>query len=109
MPRCFQVHAADNVATLLDDIQTSAVEILGPAAQGQSIAARESIKLGHKLALRAIKSGDAIVKYGEVIGSASRDIAPGEWVHLHNCVSRFDERSKTLDVQTGAVTDTIYE
>jgi hypothetical protein len=44
-----------------------------------------------------------------VIGSASRDIAPGEWVHLHNCVSRFDERSKTLDVQTGAVTDTIYE
>jgi hypothetical protein len=109
MPRCFQVHASDNVATLLDDVENSSVEILGPAARELSIVATEPIKLGHKLALRKIAGGEAIVKYGEVIGEASRDIVPGEWVHLHNCVSRFDERSKTLDVQTGAVTDTKYE
>ncbi len=36
------------------------------------------------MALRAIAKGEPIVKYGEVIGNAVRDISEGEWVHVHN-------------------------
>ena len=31
--------------------------------------------------------GDNVLKYGEVIGKASRAISPGDWVHIHNVES----------------------
>ena len=43
--------------------------------------ARHNIDAGHKVALTAIATGDAIIKYGQVIGRASRDIDVGE-LHL---------------------------
>ncbi|WP_033923398.1 UxaA family hydrolase [Sphingomonas sp. 37zxx] len=39
----------------------------------------------HKVAVRAIAPGQAILKYGQPIGIATRDIAAGEHVHVHNC------------------------
>jgi altronate hydrolase len=42
------------------------------------------VKMGHKFAVRAIKEGDAIYKYGQIIGFAGRDIPPGDHVHVHN-------------------------
>ena len=39
---------------------------------------------GHKYARRAIRAGENVVKYGMPIGHATRDIAPGEHVHVHN-------------------------
>jgi len=44
---------------------------------------------GHKVACRAIAAGAKILKYGVPIGSATRDIAPGEHVHLHNMKSDY--------------------
>jgi hypothetical protein len=108
-PRCFRVNAADNVATLLDDVAAPGeVHVLNSPGTAK-IDAREPIGLGHKVALAGIAVGQAVVKYGVPIGSASRAIAAGEWVHLHNCASNFDARSQTLDVHTGATTDTKYE
>src|SRR6266436_7919206 len=40
----------------------------------------------HKIATRAIKKGDPVKRYNQIIGFASRDIAPGEHVHLNNLV-----------------------
>jgi altronate dehydratase small subunit len=107
-PRCFIVHAQDNVATLLDDAAAGAVAVIG-AARRDAISLREPIRLGHKVALEEIAAGAAVVKYGAAIGRATRTIRPGEWVHLHNCRSLLDERSAALDVETGAATDTKYE
>ncbi len=45
---------------------------------------RVVVPAGHKLALRAIAAGAAIVRYGNRIGVARRDIAAGEHVHTHN-------------------------
>jgi len=42
------------------------------------------IGLGHKLALREIKKGEAITKYGQIIGFAGQDIPAGGHVHVHN-------------------------
>lgn len=49
------------------------------------------IPAGHKLALQAIPAGEYVIKYGQIIGRATRDIAPGEWVHTHNVASHLDE------------------
>lgn len=75
----------------------------------QVVELQEPISLGHKVALKAIQAGGCIVKFGVTIGRASRAIRAGQWVHLHNCSSNFDERSQTLELQSGATTDTRYE
>jgi hypothetical protein len=107
MKRCFQVHADDNVATLLEDAGPGDAAVLG-AAPDTRVALLETIALGHKVCLRAASKGDLIVKYGVPIGVATQDIAVGAWVHLHNCSSRVDERSNHLDVRTGVAKDTAY-
>lgn len=105
MSRCFQVHPADNVATLLAAADAgTALEVLGPVPR--RLVLRESVALGHKVALRDIAGGEPIVKFGARIGHATQPIAGGTWVHLHNLASDLDLRSATLDQQSGAPTDT---
>lgn len=108
MVRAFQVDAADNVATLLDDAPPGPVAVTG-AGEPLVIQLSRPVAMAHKIALRAIPEGGSVIKYGVQIGIATRRIEPGEWVHLHNCRSAQDERSSTLDVESGAATDTPYE
>ena len=72
-----QIHRLDNVAVALAPLEAG-------AALGGGLTARETVAAGHKVALRPIASGQNVVKYGCPIGRASRDIAAGEWVHVHN-------------------------
>lgn len=65
MKQRLQIHPSDNVAVVLVDDD--------PVA-----------KRGHKVALRAIKKGENVIKYGFPIGHATCDIAEGEWIHSHN-------------------------
>ena len=55
------------------------------ATVADGITARQRIPFGHKVAIRPIAQGDAVVKFGQIIGFASQPIAPGDWVHEHNC------------------------
>ena len=59
---------------------------------GREVVARGPILLGHKVAARAIRSGDPVRKYGQIIGFASRDIAEGDHVHVHNLGADLFER-----------------
>jgi hypothetical protein len=106
--RCFQVNPADNVATALDDLAPGEVQVLGGGTAGTVVVAAEEIMLGHKIALRRMGEGEAIVKFGVPIGIATAVVEPGAWVHLHNCRSKVDERSSHLDLKTGAALDTAY-
>ncbi len=103
-PRCFQIQPQDNVATLMDDAAAGPVEVIG--ATRCEIVAPEKIERGHKVALRDIAANEAIVKFGVRIGHATKPIARGAWVHLHNLASDLDDRSGTLDLHSGAPTDT---
>ncbi|MFO1487904.1 MAG: UxaA family hydrolase [Verrucomicrobiota bacterium] len=103
-PRAFQIQPQDNVATLIDDAPAGVVEIFG-AASGE-VFASEKITHGHKLAIRDIAKGEAVIKYGVRIGHATQAIPRGAWVHLHNMASDLDVRSGTLDLHSGAPTDT---
>ena len=104
MPRAFQIQFPDNVATLMDDVPVGAVEIIGAAKA--TISAVENIARGHKIALQDIAVNEPVIKFGVRIGHATRHIPRGAWVHLHNLASDLDERSGTLDLHSGAPTDT---
>lgn len=58
---------------------------------GITLAGQGDIPAGHKFALRDIKAGEYVIKYGEIIGRATSDIKTGEWVHTHNVKSHLDE------------------
>jgi hypothetical protein len=105
MPLALCVHRDDNVATLLDDASPGPISLLGEAPATETLAT-EAVSRGHKIALSPLSAGAAVIKYGVTIGHATRDIPAGAWVHTHNCASRLDARSATLDRHTGAPTDT---
>ena len=87
----------DNVAVVLADVG------LGDVVQPVEISAREPILRGHKMATAPIKEGEAVVKYGQIIGFASAHIAPGEHVHVHNVSMGAFERDYAF---SEAVTET---
>jgi len=104
----FQIHPDDNVATALCALRPGRIRLLGDAST-DAAQAEEDIPGGHKLALKDIRAGEKIIKYGVPIGCATGDIKAGAWVHLHNMRSLYDERSSHLDALTGAPKDTVYE
>ncbi len=58
-------------------------------ALGQEIAElglrlRAQVPAGHKIAARAIAEGEQVKKYDTVIGVATRDLLPGDYIHSHN-------------------------
>jgi (2R)-sulfolactate sulfo-lyase subunit alpha len=49
-----------------------------------SLHSLDAIPLGHKIALKEIKAGDTVLKYGHDIGRAVADVPKGGHVHVHN-------------------------
>lgn len=87
--KAIQVDAKDNVATTTSIVEAGEdVEVLSPNG-GVILKTKpvEKVIFGHKLAVKELETGDEIIKYGEVIGVASKPIKIGEWVHTHNVVS----------------------
>jgi altronate hydrolase len=80
MSRAIVIAAHDNVATALDVIAAGQTIDAG----GRRVTARERIASGHKVALTAIAAGEAVVKFGSPIGTATADIPAGAHVHVHN-------------------------
>ncbi|WP_053364584.1 UxaA family hydrolase [Bacillus sp. FJAT-27251] len=76
---------SDSVAVALENIPAnSKVAVQFTLEHSKDITVQQEISFGHKFAVQPIKKGDEIIKYGEVIGKASSDIAEGEHVHVHN-------------------------
>ena len=75
----------DNVAVALRSLTAGETILL----DGLSLRVERDVALGHKLAVCPIARGTAILKYNCPIGSATRDIAPGEYVHTHNVASDY--------------------
>ncbi len=69
-----------------DDAVVIARATLLPGAEvAPGVMAAERIPAGHKVAVRALAEGEAIQRYGQIIGFATRPIAPGAHIHVHNC------------------------
>src|SRR5580658_5147686 len=68
-----------------DNVVIARVTLLPGTPLGDGAAAIQRIPAGHKAAVRTIAKGEAIRRYGRIIGFASTDISPGQHVHVQNC------------------------
>ncbi|WP_077624687.1 UxaA family hydrolase [Sediminibacillus massiliensis] len=75
---------SDSVAVCLEDIPAGAVVPVITNNGPLEVELKDSIKFGHKFAVRKIDKGHEIFKYGEIIGTATEDIEVGQHVHIHN-------------------------
>ncbi len=75
-----RLHPSDDVAVALAPLPPGRAV----AVDGLRVAPSSAIPAGHKLALRAVAAGRPVLRYGQVIGFATADIAPGDHVHSHN-------------------------
>lgn len=83
-----QLITQNQSVVILSDIDSVAVArrtlAQGVRIEALGLEAAEEIQSGHKIARRAIGKGERILKYGQVIGVATQDIAAGAHVHTHN-------------------------
>ena len=89
----------DSVAVAARPIPKGARIVVG----GNTLEVLEPIGLGHKVAVVKIATGTPVRKYGQVIGFAKNDIAPGAWVHSHNLKADLFERDYAHASEPGPV------
>jgi len=75
----------DNVATVLEDLPKNLT--IKIKKYNLELKLQENIPFGHKFAIKDIKNGNPIIKYGEIIGTSVKDINKGKHVHTHNMES----------------------
>lgn len=80
MNRGLRLDPKDNVAVVIDNVKAGEEVSVGTDV----IIAKCDIAMPHKIALADIKSGDHVIKYGEVFGYATEDISKGDHVHVQN-------------------------
>ncbi len=84
----FLVHSPkDNVGVVVVEGLKAGTNMLGVITENDTtteLVAQHDIPIGHKVALKELKAGDTVIKYGEDIGRMVADVKPGEHVHVHN-------------------------
>lgn len=85
--QAIMMKAADNVCTVVEAIAADSEVVYSLSGKTSRLKVTEAIPFGHKFAVRDIACGSAIVKYGETIGLATKDIKAGQYVHVHNLES----------------------
>ncbi|WP_028933168.1 UxaA family hydrolase [Pseudonocardia spinosispora] len=86
--RLIRLQPVDDVAIAAADVPAGAQVDAGDGP----FTVREAVGRGHKVALHELRAGERVLRYGQVIGFAGRDIAVGEHVHVHNLEYREFER-----------------
>lgn len=80
MKSFIRINSLDNVAVALQPLAKGTVVELDDIV----VTLTEDIQQGHKFALKNLKNGESIIKYGNPIGHATADIPAGSWIHTHN-------------------------
>ncbi|MBI3369610.1 MAG: altronate dehydratase [Burkholderiales bacterium] len=78
MPGVIRIHANDNVVIARTQL------LGGTVIAEEGITVLGLVPPGHKIATRAIRLGEPVWRYGQIIGNATQAIAPGQHVHGHN-------------------------
>ncbi len=82
--RGLKINKKDNVAVALEDLPGGEEAVVTGEGVNVTVVLKEVIPYGFKFATQKILSGQPIIKYGEPIGVATVEIAPGSLVHIHN-------------------------
>ena len=78
MSPVIRIHAQDNVVIARSQL------VGGTVLADEGVTVFGLVPPGHKVATQAIAKGQAVRRYDQIIGMATRDIAAGEHVHTHN-------------------------
>jgi altronate dehydratase len=89
MGRAIWVSQKDNVVTTVSNVEEAEEVTYGAGSNIGQTTALETIPFGHKMAISKISKGGDIIKYGEVIGRANKDIEAGQWIHTHNTIETY--------------------
>jgi len=81
MARFLILDEKDNVAVAVEPAKAGESAAL---SNGKTLKVNQEIPFAHKIATKALKKGDKVIKYGEVIGEATAEISPGDHVHIQN-------------------------
>lgn len=87
-PSAILIDRKDNVATALRQLQQGNSVQVGIEDYSVTTPLLQDIPFGHKYALKDIRKGETVIKYGETIGLATEDIQQGQHVHVHNIESQ---------------------
>ncbi|MGL6210678.1 MAG: UxaA family hydrolase, partial [Paracoccaceae bacterium] len=71
-----RLHPSDNVIIALQD--------LGAGAVAEGVTLLEAVPRGHKVAVVPIAAGGLVIRYGQIIGAATKAVSAGAHVHVHN-------------------------
>ena len=85
--KLLQIQPQDNAAVALSDIAAGETVTMN----GTSYTAQTAIPAGHKMAIRPIRAGEDVLKYGFPIGTARRDVAVGEHLHTDTVKSKLGD------------------
>lgn len=84
----FVLHdAQDTVAVVVVEGVKAGMDLQGwimDEDRNVSVAARQDIPIGHKVALVDMKPGDTVIKYGIDMGKVVAPIQAGDHAHVHN-------------------------
>ena len=80
MNKLVQITPKDLVAVALMPLQAGETIDYGAG----TVTLLQDLPMGHKVALRAIRKGEPVIKYGFPIGEATQDIPEGAHIHTHN-------------------------
>lgn len=81
------LRATDNVATAVQELKAGQEAAVRLDRELSRIVIKEDIPYGHKFAVRFVRKGEEILKYGETIGRATADIDAGCHAHVQNIES----------------------
>ncbi|MFA7412151.1 MAG: UxaA family hydrolase, partial [Tissierellaceae bacterium] len=80
MKNVLRINSIDNLVIALEDLKEGQIISDGD----KHIELLEDVKAGHKIACKDIYKGEHLLRYGNSIGRATKDIEMGEWIHTHN-------------------------
>ena len=84
----FLVHSPrDNVGVVVVEGLKAGTHISGVITETDTdteATANTDIPIGHKIALKDLKAGETVIKYGEDIGQMTKDAKRGDHVHTQN-------------------------
>jgi (2R)-sulfolactate sulfo-lyase subunit alpha len=84
----FLVHnPKDNVGVVVVEALMAGTDMVGVITENDTttrLTSRQDIPIGHKVALKDLREGDTVIKYGADIGRMVADVKQGEHVHVHN-------------------------
>ncbi|HEX6959574.1 MAG TPA: UxaA family hydrolase [Ferrovibrio sp.] len=91
--RLLLLAAGDNVAVARQEIPADSLVMVA----GRQVRLRQALGFGHKIAVKPIREGERIIKYGAPVGRASAAIALGDYVHHHNVRSEYLPNTRAVE------------